>query len=158
MMKRLMFSAVGLVTLGVSVAPAANVHFVGDPTLTLNSNNTVTVGGKLAGLGNKDITITVEAVGTANVTLLNPAGHAAPGQNKFPIRSVGAVSIPKSEIKNGSVEFSVTTAPLREISGTELGAPNDQWTVRINSVDFSRVTVTVVQGGKTVLSKTFVNP
>jgi hypothetical protein len=158
MLRRIALAAVGIVTVAASVAVAANVHFIGEPTLAVSPDNTITVAGKLAGLGNKDITITVEAVGTANVTLFNPAGHPAPGQNKVPVRSLGEITISKDEIKNGNVEFAVTTAKLREITGTELGAPNDLWTVQINSVDFSSVTVTVVQGGKTVLTKTFVNP
>src|ERR687898_21421 len=102
MLRRIAFAAVGIVTVAASVAVAANVHFVGSPTVTVND--------------------------------YSPGGNPAPGQNKVPIRSVGAVSIPKREIKNGSVVFSVTTAELREITGTEAGCPNDNWTTEITDV------------------------
>lgn len=156
MSKRFVFAVVSLITLGASMAPAANVHFVSGPTFSVAANS-LNVSGKLAGLGNKDIIITVEADLTANVSLFNPAGHFVPGQNKVPFRSLGEITISKDEIKNGNVEFSLSVSiAAPPILPTDLGAPNNNWHVVVNSVTVNRAAITVVQGGKVVLQQSFV--
>lgn len=156
MSKRFVFAVASLVTLGASVALAENVHFVFGPFSSV-AGNSLTCSGKLAGLGNKDITITVEADCTANVSLYNPAWNYPPGQNKVPFRSLGEITISKDEIKNGNVEFSLSVSiAAPPILPTDLGAPNNNWHVVVNSITVNRATITVVQGGKVVLQQSFV--
>ena len=144
--------AVGAIT---TAALAASVHFKNNRTPTFTDNGlTATVSGALAGLGNQDVTITVSAEGLGSTLCTNPGGNQAPGQNKVPFTLSGTQTISANEIKNGNVSFSVTTATPRTPTPKEAGCPNNNWTVELTDVKFSSYTLTVTQGGQTVLTFT----
>jgi hypothetical protein len=129
-------------------AMAANVHFKADPTFEdLGENLEACV--SLAGLGNRDVTITVAVTGTATVTYFNPGSNKPPGQNKIPIAAVVTETIPSTQIKNGNVSVCLTSPDI-EVDD----APNPNWTVEIEDVEFATATITVVQKGKVVLKET----
>ena len=145
-------TAVLAVGLMATAALAANVHFVKGPTFTDNGT-TLTTTGKLAGLGNEDLKITVAVTGIAtDITCTNPGGNEAPGQNKPGVTADGSQTIDADEIKNGSVNIRVTTAEPAQLTPKQAGCPNNRWTARIDDVRFTRATITVVQGGETVLT------
>ena len=135
-----------------SLALAANVHFKDAPTLT-DLGTTLQATGSLAGLGNQDVTISLRATGTAaRITCTNQGGNVAPGQNKPQVTTIGQQSIPVTEVKNGTVAFSVTTAaPV--VTAKQAGCPNNRWTARVDDVAFTSATLTVQQGGRTVLTQ-----
>lgn len=146
-------AAVGL--FAPTAALAANVHFVNGPTFTDNGT-TLTTTGKLAGLGNGDIRITVAVTGIATkITCTNPGGNQAPGQNKPGVTASGSQTISRDEIKNGTVTIKVTTLEPAQLTPKQAGCPNNNWTAKIDDVKFSSATITVVQGGQTVLNKTY---
>jgi len=137
-----------------SAALASSVHFKskGGPTFTDNGL-TLTAAGALSGLGNGDVTVTINADGQPIATCTNPAGANQPaGVNPAKATFSGSVVIDASLIKNGTVSFSVTTvAPPTPVPGAP-GCPNSLWTETIVDVVFSSPSLTVSQGGATVLT------
>jgi hypothetical protein len=137
-----------------SEALAANVHFKRDPLFTDAGQSLIgTI--SLAGLGNKDVTITLQVSGSATYELVNPGGNVVPGQNKIPVVASTSVTIPSAQIKNGNVTVTLRTPAPVAPAAKDVGAPNNNWTARITDVSFSTATVTVVQGGIVVLTETF---
>jgi hypothetical protein len=130
---------VALVLLFLIAVPAlaSNVHFVEGPVVSATSTS-VTTSGKLAGLGNKDVTL-VQSIDVA-VTCANP-GHNedVPGQRQSFTSTVTGL-----HPENGNLVFSITTA-ISDLSGS---CPNPQWTPSGTRVSG---TLDVYQGGKLVL-------
>jgi hypothetical protein len=137
-----------------ATALAASVHFKSLPTFE-DLGDTLEACISLAGLGNKDITVTVAVTGTAHVIFYNPGGNQPPGQNKVPISAVATQTIPSTQIKNGNVSVCLETPDLEAPTPVDAGAPNNNWVVEITDVEFATATVTVVQKGKVVLKETF---
>lgn len=141
----------GLLMLAIAnTANAANVHFKAQPTFE-DLGESLETCVSLAGLGNRDVTITVAVTGEATVTYENPGGNKPPGQNKIPISAVVTRTIPSTQIKNGNVSVCLETAPI----APPPPAPNENWTVNIVDVSFDTATITVVQRGRVVLTETF---
>jgi hypothetical protein len=143
---------------GAVAAPliyAASVHFKGGSPTFSDQGTTLKTCFSLAGLGNGDVTITVTTTGTATKLCTNQGGNTAPGQNKTPVKPSGQVTIPSTEIKNGNLTACVTTAPPPAPTATEAGCPNSNWSTSLTDVQFATATVTVTQGGQTVLQQTF---
>lgn len=130
-------AALALALLVAAPAFAASVHFVEGPTVTPTSTS-VTTSGKLAGLGNKDVTL-VQSIDVA-VTCANP-GHNedVSGQRQSFVSTVSGL-----HPENGNLVFSITTS-IGNLSGS---CPNPQWTP---SGTFVSGTLDVYQGGKLVL-------
>ena len=137
-----------------SQAVAANVHFKREPVF-VDAGQTLKGTISLAGLGNQDVTIILQTTGSATYTLISPGGNAAPGQNKIPVAASTSITIPSTQIKNGNLTVSLTTPAPPAPTPTDVGAPNNNWTTRIDDVSFSTATITVLQGGAVVLKKTF---
>jgi hypothetical protein len=79
------------------VAAVSNAHFVGTPTYTI-SGNTLTVNGKVAGLGDVDvITVTV----SADAACINPGTKHPKAANKESFSS--SENVP---VQNGKADFS----------------------------------------------------
>lgn len=139
-----------LALFSVNTAFAASPHFVGrGPTLT-DEGTTLNATGSVAGLGNEDLTVVLDATGIASVECVNPGGNRAPGQDTSVDVSGEVTDI---EVKNGRAFFDVSTnEPV--VTGAE-ACPNAQWTAVVTDVEFSDATLTFFQGGVQVLQESF---
>ena len=122
-------------TLSVSTASAQNIHYVDGP-ITTDKGTTLTVCGKIAGLGNnKGVDITVSTTATISTECTNPGGNVAPGQSK----TVTLTYTKKFwSDKNGNISFCINT--LDQAPGT---CPNGKWTGRVTDISFVNTTVLV---------------
>jgi len=122
------------------------VHFKKGSPVFSDMGLFLNASGKLAGLGNGDVVITVVATGQPTAACTNPAGETQPpGQNPAEVVLTGVEAIPGSDIKNGNLSFSVDTAgPVTPIPGAP-DCPNPKWTEDITDVTFSSATITVYQ-------------
>jgi hypothetical protein len=129
--------ALALALLVAAPVLAASVHFVEGPVVTTTSTS-VTTSGKLAGLGNKDVTL-VQSIDVA-VTCANPGQNSdVPGQRQSFTSTVTGL-----HPENGNLVFGVTT-DIGDLSGS---CPNPQWTPSGTMVGG---TLAVYQSGKLVL-------
>jgi hypothetical protein len=149
MRRTLIVVVTGLLTVALTVSVAlagTGAHFKKPaPTFTKNTDNSVTASGTLAGLGNGDIKVTIQASGTGTATCTNPGGNAAPGQNPVSVSPSGSTVIPNNQVTNGSVGFTVSTAAPPNPTPAEAGCPNNSWTVSGLTVHYTSVTITVFQ-------------
>jgi hypothetical protein len=115
-MKRYVFVAF-LVVASVALVLAANAHFLQGPTLSTN-NTSLTVSGTLAGLGNQDVTIRLNAAATVSCT--NKGGNPPPGQTEN-ISATSAHFIPRTAISvSGSPPPQAIPVPMDETGGVLL--------------------------------------
>jgi hypothetical protein len=123
-----------LTVAGVALA-ISNAHFVGTPTAT-RTDNSITVSGKVAGLGDVDvITVTV----SADAQCVNPGTKRPKAANKQSFSAEGDVPV-----QNGKANFSQTlTATFQPDCTPPM------------TVVFSNVTVTVTADDDTFLEHEF---
>lgn len=112
---------------------AANAHFITGPTVSTNSTS-LTVSGSIAGLGNQDVTIRLNAV--ANTTCTNKGGNPPPGQAE----NINA-TLSGLHPENGRLNFSITAT-----------ASNPCPDGMRPAATFSNISITVIQGGRVVLT------
>ena len=153
-----LFAVLLAMAMASSAARAGNAHFVGAVNVDVNvPAEEVTVSGKIAGLGNQDVVITVEVAGSADLFFVNKGGNEAPGQNKAPFHSLGQATF-HPNAKNGTLSFSVTAdlGPALDALLAGAIAPNSNWTAQLRNVLISSVRLTVEQpAGTVVLQQTF---
>jgi len=132
-------------------ASAGSLHFVG-PVTTQVVGNEVVITGKIAGLGNGDITYEVEVDAELTIYLVNPGakGNKPPGQNKEPLNFVGAGVLDGSE-KNGQFTFTIridlTDAVNEAVAATEV---KQNWFAEAGALVVNDVGLTITQGSETI--------
>lgn len=127
--------AVATLTLVGSALAVSNAHFVGTPTLS-RSGNTLTVSGKVAGLGDVEvITVTV----SADAQCVNPGSNRPKAANKQSFSAAGDIPV-----QNGKALFSQSlTATFQPDCTPPM------------TVQFSNVVVTVTAADGTNLMHSF---
>jgi len=154
-MRRFFLACVlGLSVLAITATAAFAAVSNHNPSFT-DQGTTLSSTGKLTGLGNGDIVVTLTATGTPSATCTNKGGNQAPGQNPATVTTSGGEAIPAGAIKNGTVTYNVSTAAPAQPTPQAAGCPSGNWTAAITDVAFTSATVTVTQGGVTVFQQTY---
>ena len=143
-----------VVTMVVGIAWATSVHlknnrnpnFIDNTGPAPSGDLTLTTTGALAGLGNGDVVIAVEAKANPTGQCCNPSGECkVPGHNPAAVKLTGTEAIPGADIKNGNLSFSVSTkAPSTSIT-PPAECPNNSWTETITDLVFTMAHITVFQ-------------
>jgi hypothetical protein len=135
---------------------AQNAHYLSGPTCTFDGSE-VSCSGRIAGLGNGDVTFAFSGQATFQTTCVNKGGNEAPGQNPAIAQTSGSVTVDAGDIKNGSLTFDVVVAQVTEPTGVtakEAGCPGANWNVVFSDPEITSGTLTISQGGQVVLSST----
>ncbi len=142
-----MLTVLLVVSIGTTAVLASSVHFKhGSPVFTANKTAlTLSAAGALAGLGNGDIVVALDATGVANTLCTNPGGSSkVPGQNpNFTASGTGIV--PAGSVKNGNATFNVTTSPPASPIPGAPDCPNSGWTETITSITWTSARIRVWQ-------------
>src|SRR4051794_879090 len=127
----------------------SNIHFVEGPTVVVDqAAGTVTVTGKIAGVGNQPVQITTTVQGTADISCQNPGQGGAP---HFPPGQQTSFTLTDTQTfrrdENGNVVFSIVV-PIDEdaIADASGACPNPKWQHEVSNIVISSVTVTATQG------------
>jgi len=134
-----------VISLPTASAFAGRVHFTGSVDFTIHSP--LTASGTLAGLGNGDIFVILEAWGTGTAMCSNKGGNEAPGQNPVTVNVMGIQGISAKLIENGTTPFSVTTDDPKPPTAKEAGCPNNNWKVTSFFVYWTSAAITVKDAG-----------
>jgi hypothetical protein len=123
------------------VASADSPHFKhGSPSAITDNGLTFSQKASVSGLGNGDIVVTLTITNVQpTARCINPAGQEkVPGQNPAPTDVSGSVAIPGSDIKNGNLTITVSTAEPspNPIPGAP-DCPNASWTEPITDMELS---------------------
>ncbi len=133
-------SALVAIGLSATAAFAGKVHI---NSISFSASSPLNASGTLAGLGNADIFVILEASGIGTATCTNKGGTEAPGQNPVEVDVMGIAGISAELIDNGTTPFSVSTADPEPPTAKEAGCPNNNWTVTDFFVDWQSATLTV---------------
>ena len=135
---------IGIMSTG---ALAASPHLKGRSPVSFTDNGQSLVAQvSYAGLGNFDSLQVLTATGNVTSTCTNPAGATQPpGQNPAPVTTTGTTPVNVSDIKNGNVTISTTTAPPTSPIPGAPGCPNPMWTETITNVAFTSATIRLFQ-------------
>jgi len=129
----------------VSVAAADSAHFKkGSPSAVKDNGLTFSQTASVAGLGNGDIVVTLSITNVQpTARCVNPAGQTkVPGQNPAPTTAIGGVAVPGSDINNGTLTITVSTAAPspNPIPGAP-DCPNSSWTENITDMSLTSSSV-----------------
>jgi hypothetical protein len=139
-MRRMLFvlaAVCATAAIGVPVALAVSPHFV-SASATLNSNGTLTVSFKEAGLGtNQQITYTASADATAVYVCVNRGGANPSASNKTTVSGPVSATGTFSSGKNGNVSATLTLSP----PASDISCPKGQ-SLQLASVSYTNVAIT----------------
>lgn len=119
------------VFIGVMLVSAGSPHFIGTLSFTAGSLH---VTGDLAGLGNTDVVVRLDAYANVVAQCQNRGGNTAPGRNPIAVSTTVTTSLIPDANGRTSVELTAldpvtVTPPLSSPSAKTAGCPNGNWSV-----------------------------
>ena len=152
-----MTAMIAFLAIAIVAAPVLgqNPHFV-QPIQFVDLGTELRAIGQVAGLGNGNIDVLLNADGVATITCRNNGGEYAPGQKASISVSGKAMNV---EVKNGKANFVVETVQPPLIIPSDGICANPNWQAIVADVDFTSATITVFQPAGTdivAVKETFV--
>lgn len=140
--RRLVTAAVAA-TAPLAIGPvwAANPHFVGAATIT-DAGSQLIADGRVAGLGNRSVTVSFVADGFGTARCRNRGGNEAPGQNPVSFSVKGTTQIIDTD-HNGNEPFTLSTGTPNDPTAKEAGCPNNNWQATFVEVRFTRAVLSI---------------
>jgi hypothetical protein len=129
---------------------AASPHFIGTPTITHNTNFSLTASFKAAGLANIVTgAFLTSSGGTADLQCVNPGGNNPPPQRVSfgPLQGQITFITPS----NGQITGSATIGPPPLPSASQI-CPNPNWHVAIISITYTNIVLHIQQNGVDILT------
>jgi hypothetical protein len=147
-MKRRILTVLAVVVLAtttISLVWAANAHYKKGPTCGDNGL-TATCTGSIAGLGNGNVIVTLSFPNATGTTVCRNPGNSleVPGQNPSTPAPVSGTAL-ITDVKNGTVSFTVTTTAPGNPTPQAAGCPGNNWTASFTNITFGTGTLTVQQ-------------
>ena len=145
---RTAIAAAMFLVLAASAANASSPHFKrGGTPACRDAGTALECTGSLAGLGNENLTFILQADSFGTFACRTPSGKNEPyGQNKvyFPVNDV--TSIDASEIKNGSLNFTISAPDIPPTATPQqAGCPSTSWSTRLVDLEFSNISLEIQQ-------------
>jgi hypothetical protein len=152
------FIPVFLITLGlgliISPVLAAAPHFSETPTITKNSDQSITANFKAAALGKKVANITLSSDATANIQCLNPGGNGPPPK-KVDFKQIQNQSV-NLKPKDGKIKDQLSLGPPTFPSASDV-CPNGNWNTKVLSLTYENPSLNIQQKDSDVLKFNFGN-
>ena len=152
------FTLVFLIILGlgliVSPVLAAEPHFSGTPTITKNSDQSITANFKAAALGKKVANVTLSSDATADIQCVNPGGNGPPPK-KVDFKQIQNQSV-NLKPKDGEIKESLTVGPPTFPSALDV-CPNGNWSTKILSLTYENPSLQIQRKSSAILNFNFGN-
>jgi hypothetical protein len=143
---KIVLGVLGVLVFTAGIGWAANPHFVGKVTATLNADGSLTVSWKEAGLGdNQNIDYEASADATATFNCVNNGGQCPNAANKTTVSGPVSATGTFNSGKNGQISGSLTIDPP-DAGG--FSCPSGQ-TLTLSEVSYSDITITDLTNGIT---------
>lgn len=148
-----LLSVLGLILIPSSVL-GEKPNFSATPSVTENSNSSITTNFRAEDLGKKTANVTLNAQTTALVGCINPGGKLSPSKGTQ-LEQILSNSI-KIKPNNGKIKGSLTLNPPIVPSGGEI-CPNKNWSTSILSLTYENVALDIKQRNLEMLRFSFGN-
>ncbi len=142
--------------LGLVVSPvlAAKPHFSTTPTITKNSDKSLTANFEATSLGKKVANVTLSSDATADVQCVNPGGHSVASKRvQFEQMQVGTGDV---KPKNGKIKATLTLGPPDLPAGSDV-CPNKNWSTNVLSLTYESPILLIQQKNSDILNFSFGN-
>lgn len=142
----------GLGLIGIPVL-AAKPHFSSTPTITKNSDQSISANFEAASLGKKVANVTLSSDATADIQCVNPGRHSVPSKKvQFEQMQVGTGDV--KPIK-GKIKAGLTLGPPDFPSGSDV-CPNKNWSTHVLSLTYENPSLHIQQKNSDILKFNFV--
>jgi hypothetical protein len=136
-------------TLMIPTVTAAEPHFSGTPTVSKNSDDTLTAKYKASSLGKSTVTANLSGISHSQLQCVNPGGNnPTPKKVDFKQTQDQTVSI---KPEDGKIKGSLTLGPPTLPLASEI-CPNKNWSVDMLSLTYENVTLQILRKNSDILT------